>query len=72
MQPTIAEQAIQLLAAQITDPASVQSAYQEAVDMASNTQQAIEMLLKEQGEVALKVNQVWRNWRNSSDGASEA
>ncbi|MFN8443666.1 MAG: hypothetical protein U0175_23005 [Caldilineaceae bacterium] len=46
------QQAVQLLAAQITDPASVQSAYQEAVDMAPNTQQAIEMLLKEQGEVA--------------------
>ena len=42
------QQAVQLLAAQITDPASVQSAYQEAVDMAPN-QAAIEMLLKEQG-----------------------
>ena len=45
------QQAVQLLAAQITDPASVQSAYQEAVDMAPNAQAAIEMLLKEQGEV---------------------
>ena len=43
------QQAVQLLAAQITDPASVQSAYQEAVDMAPNAQAAIEMLLKEQG-----------------------
>ncbi len=44
-------QAVQLLAAQISDPASIQSAYQEALDMAPNAKEAIELLLKEKGEV---------------------
>lgn len=45
------EQAIDLLAAQITDPTSVQFAYQEVIDMADNAKQAIETLLKEGGEI---------------------
>jgi hypothetical protein len=45
------EQTIKLLAAQVTDPTSVQMAYQETVDMADSAQRAIELLLKENGEV---------------------
>jgi hypothetical protein len=45
------EQAIKVLAAQITDPTSVQMAYQEVVDMASNVKDAVETLLKESGEM---------------------
>ena len=45
------EQAIDLLAAQITDPTSVQFAYQEVIDMADTAKQAIETLLKDGGEV---------------------
>ncbi len=45
------EQAVDLLAAQITDPTSVQFAYQEVVDMADPAKGAIETLLKEGGEM---------------------
>ncbi|MEZ4673746.1 MAG: hypothetical protein R2932_05810 [Caldilineaceae bacterium] len=45
------EQAIELLAAQITDPTSVQFAYQEVVDMSDGAQNALEILLRENGEV---------------------
>ena len=44
------EQAIELLAAQITDPTSVQFAYQEVADMSDSAQKALELLLREQGE----------------------
>ena len=43
------EQVIDLLAAKITDPTSVQFAYQEVTDMADTEKQAIELLLKEGG-----------------------
>ncbi|MCB0124622.1 MAG: hypothetical protein KDE58_20345, partial [Caldilineaceae bacterium] len=46
------EQAIDLLSAQITDPTSVQFAYQEVIDMTDGAQKAIEVLLRENGEVA--------------------
>jgi len=46
------EQAIELLAAQITDPTSVQFAYQEVIDMTDGTQSAIETLLRENGEMS--------------------
>lgn len=45
------EQAIKLLAAQVTDPTSVQMAYQEVTDLAPNAKQAIELLLKESSEM---------------------
>ncbi len=45
------EQAIKLLADQATDPTSVQMAYQEVGDMAADAQRAVELLLKEGGEV---------------------
>lgn len=45
------EQAIELLAAQITDPTSVQFAYQEVVDMTDAAQKAIDELLHDNGEV---------------------
>lgn len=45
------EQAIKLLTAQITDPTSVQMAYQEVTDMAENAKAAIETLLKASGEL---------------------
>ncbi len=45
------EQMIDLLAAQITDPTSVQFAYQEVIDMADTAKGAIETLLKEGGEM---------------------
>lgn len=49
------EQAIELLAAQITDPTSVQFAYQEVVDMtegaASGAKEALDTLLRENGEM---------------------
>ncbi len=45
------EQAIDLLSAQITDPTSVQFAYQEVIDMTDGAQKAIEVLLRENGEV---------------------
>ncbi|CAN5641600.1 hypothetical protein BH10CHL1_BH10CHL1_16530 [soil metagenome] len=45
------EQAVDLLAAQITDPTSVQFAYQEVIDMADPAKGAIETLLKEGGEM---------------------
>ncbi len=45
------EQAIELLSAQITDPTSVQFAYQEVVDMTDGAQAAIEALLRENGEI---------------------
>ncbi len=45
-------QAIELLAAQITDPTSVQFAYQEVVDSFDTTEKAIELLLRENGEMS--------------------
>lgn len=45
------EQAIDLLAAQLTDPTSVQMAYQEMVDYAPQVKDAIQMLLRAHGEV---------------------
>jgi hypothetical protein len=46
------EQRIELLAAQITDPTSVQMAYEEVLDEAPESRDAIEALLKEGGELA--------------------
>lgn len=46
------EQVIELLAAQITDPTSVQMALEEAVDYAPESQDAIAALLTEGGEMA--------------------
>ena len=46
------EQAIELLAAQITDPTSVQMAYEEVGDYNPESRTAIELLLKEGGELA--------------------
>ncbi len=46
------QQAVELLAAQITDPTSVQMAYQEVADMSDEAQAAVELLLKENGEMA--------------------
>lgn len=46
------EQAVELLAAQITDPTSVQMAYEEVGDYAPESRTAIELLLKEGGELA--------------------
>lgn len=46
------EQAIELIAAQITDPVSVQMAYEEVGDYLPESQAAIELLLKEGGEIA--------------------
>ncbi|MEZ4661981.1 MAG: hypothetical protein R2911_30905 [Caldilineaceae bacterium] len=45
------EQALELLAAQITEPTSTQMAYQEVTDMADPAREAIETLLKEEGEM---------------------
>lgn len=45
------EQAIELLAAQITDPTSVQFAYQEVIDMTDGAKTAVETLLRENGEM---------------------
>jgi hypothetical protein len=45
------EQAIKLLADQVTDPTSVQMAYQEVTDMAEDAGRAVELLLKEGGEL---------------------
>lgn len=45
------EQAVKLLADQITDPTSVQMAYQEVTDMAGEAGQAVELLLKEGSEL---------------------
>ena len=45
------EQALELLAAQITEPTSTQMAYQEVTDMADQAREAIETLLKEEGEM---------------------
>jgi hypothetical protein len=45
------EQAVKLLAAQVTDPTSVQMAYQEVIDMADGAAHAVELLLKEGGEL---------------------
>jgi len=42
---------VDLLAAQITDPTSVQFAYQEVADMAENAPKAVDSLLKEGGEM---------------------
>ena len=46
------EQLIGLLAAQITEPISVQSAYQDVLDLAPQAEQALERLLREHGEMA--------------------
>jgi hypothetical protein len=46
------EQVIKLLAAQMTDPTSVQFAYQEVTDLADDATRAVETLLKEGGEMA--------------------
>jgi hypothetical protein len=46
------EQAIELLAAQITDPTSVQMAYEEVGDYSAESHTALELLLKEGGEMA--------------------
>ncbi|MCB0081841.1 MAG: hypothetical protein KDE47_12960, partial [Caldilineaceae bacterium] len=45
------EQALDLLAAQITDPTSVQFAYQEVIDMTDDAQKAIAALLRVKGEM---------------------
>lgn len=45
------EDAIDLLAAQLTEPTSVQIAYQEVTDMSDQAQNAVETLLKENGEM---------------------
>ncbi|OUC05047.1 hypothetical protein RY27_29645, partial [Litorilinea aerophila] len=45
------EQKIELLAAQVTDPTSVQMAYEEVVEYAAESKEAIETLLKESGEM---------------------
>lgn len=44
-------EAVQLLAAQITDPTSILFAYQEVTDMASNAKDALDTLLRENGEM---------------------
>jgi len=44
-------QAIELLAAQITDPTSVQYAYQEVVEGFAMTEKAVELMLRENGEM---------------------
>lgn len=46
------EQVIELLAAQLTDPTSVQMAYQEMVDYTPQSEEAINLLLREHGEIA--------------------
>ena len=46
------EQAIELLAAQITDPTSVQMAFEEIADYSAESQTALETLMKEGGEMA--------------------
>jgi hypothetical protein len=46
------EQAIELLAAQITDPTSVQMAYEEVGDYSAESHTALETLMKEGGEMA--------------------
>lgn len=48
---TTRTQSIELLAAQITDPTSVQFAYQEAVDASAQAKDAVDALLKEGGEM---------------------
>lgn len=45
------EEAIELVAAQITEPTSTQFAYQEVTDYSAESLRAIEMLLKEGGEM---------------------
>lgn len=44
-------EAVELLAAQITDPTSIQLAYQEVTDMSDQAQEAVELLLTESGEM---------------------
>ena len=46
------EQVIELLAAQLTDPTSVQMAHQEMLDDSPQAEAAIDLLLREHGEVA--------------------
>ena len=46
------EQAVDILAAQITDPTSVQMAYEEVGDYWPESQTALDLLLKEGGEMA--------------------
>ena len=45
------EKMVELLAAQITDPTSVQMAYQEVVDYTTQAEDAIRLLLREHGEM---------------------
>jgi len=45
------EQAVELLAAQLTDPTSVQMAYQEMLDYTPQAEAAINLLLREHGEL---------------------
>lgn len=45
-------QMVELLAAQLTDPTSVQMAYQDVVDYAPQAGDAIDLLLREHGELA--------------------
>ena len=45
------EKMVELLAAQITDPTSVQMAYQEVVDYSTQAEDAIRLLLREHGEL---------------------
>jgi hypothetical protein len=49
---TTREQVIELLAAQLTDPTSVQMAHQEMLDFTPQAEAAINLLLREHGEVA--------------------
>ncbi len=46
------EQAIELVAAQITDPTSVQMAFEEVGDYSAESHVALELLIKEGGEMA--------------------
>ncbi|MCB0050507.1 MAG: hypothetical protein KDE24_13310, partial [Caldilinea sp.] len=46
------EQMVELLAAQLTDPTSVQMAYQDVVDYSPQAEDAVNLLLREHGELA--------------------
>jgi hypothetical protein len=46
------QQAIELLSAQITDPTSVQFAYQEALDLSDQAKEALDLLIETGGELA--------------------
>ncbi len=49
---TVREKAVELLAAQLTDPTSVQMAFQEVVDYDPQAADAIDLLLREHGELS--------------------